>query len=82
VELVMNHLEAVSNLKEGETGIVHHFTNDRMASKLLSMGILPGKSLRLVRRIPFGGGIYVKVDDQSIALRDFEAMNIILKMAS
>jgi ferrous iron transport protein A len=79
VELVQHNLVAVSNLKEGESGIVHQYTDDRMASKLLSMGILPGKSLRLVRRIPFGGGLYVKVDDQSIALRDFEAQSIILK---
>ena len=51
----MTNFETLANLKEGEHGIIHQFTDDKMASKLLSMGVLPGKSLRLIRRVPFGG---------------------------
>ena len=77
----MNHLESLSNLKDGEKGTIRHFTNDHIASKLLSMGVLPGKSIRLVRRLPFGGGIYIKIENQSIALREDEARSIVLEMA-
>ena len=76
----MNQFKTLSNLKEGQEGVIHEFTNDYMASKLLSMGVLPGKLLRLMRRVPCGGGLYIKIDDHNIALRLEEAKNIVLNM--
>ena len=76
----MSQLETLSNLKDGQIGTIRHFTNDYMASKLISMGVLPGKALLLVRRVPFGGGLYIKVDNHNIALRENEARNIVLEM--
>ena len=76
----MSHFETLDNFKEGEIGIIHKFTDDKMASKLLSMGVLPGKSLRLVRRVPFGGGLYIKVDTCNIAVREAEAQQIVLEI--
>jgi ferrous iron transport protein A len=76
----MSHFETLDNFKEGEIGIIHKFTDDKMASKLLSMGVLPGKSLRLVRRVPFGGGLYIKVDACNIAVREAEAQQIVLEI--
>jgi ferrous iron transport protein A len=75
------HLEKLADLKEGTNGIVREFTDDKMASKLLSMGVLPGKSLRLVRRVPFGGGLYIKLDECNIAVRDLEAQNIMVEVS-
>ena len=75
-----DNLTTLSQLKKGETGVVHHFTNDEMASKLLTMGILPGKMLQLVRRVPFGGGLYIKVECHTIAVREAEAQNIIVEL--
>lgn len=77
---LMSHLKTLALLKEGQEGIIHEFTNDRMASKLLSMGVLPGKMMQLIRRVPFGGGLYVKIEGQNIALRLEEARNIVLDM--
>lgn len=76
----MSHLKTLALLKEGQEGIIHEFTNDLMASKLLSMGVLPGKMLQLIRRVPFGGGLYVKIEGQNMALRLEEARNIVLDM--
>ena len=76
----MSHFKTLALLKEGQEGVIHAFTNDQMASKLLSMGVLPGKMLQLVRRVPFGGGLYVKIEGQNIALRLEEARNIVLDM--
>jgi ferrous iron transport protein A len=76
----MNGLETLSKLKVGACGTIRQFTNDQMASKMLSMGILPGKILKLVRRAPFGGGLYIKVGDNNIAVRDVEAQNILIEI--
>jgi ferrous iron transport protein A len=78
-EQLMVKLQILSTLKEGEVGIIRQFTDDKMASKLLSMGILPGKLLRLVRRVPYGGGLYIKVEDCNMAVRDYEAQNILVE---
>lgn len=77
---LMSHFKTLALLKEGQEGIIHEFTNDRMASKLLSMGVLPGKMMQLIRRVPFGGGLYVKIEGQNMALRLEEARNIVLDM--
>jgi ferrous iron transport protein A len=76
----MSHLEPLSNLHEGETGVIRTFTDDQMASKLLAMGMLPGKLITLVRRMSLKGGIYLKVEDQTFAVREEEARNIILEL--
>jgi len=58
---------------------VSHFRNPQIASKLMAMGIMPGSSIRMIRKAPFGGGCYIKVDNLLIALRESEALSIILK---
>ena len=77
---IMSHVEILSKVKVGTCGIIRQFTNDHMASKMLSMGILPGKVLKLIRRAPFGGGLYIKVADCNIAVRDVEAQNILIEI--
>lgn len=72
--------EAVAKLKAGEHGIVAHFTNDQMAGKLMSMGMLPGSEVEVVRVAPFKGGFYLKVDGNCIAIRVTEAENIFLEI--
>ncbi len=47
-------------------------------AKLLAMGVLPGKTIELVRKSPFGGAWYVKIDGQSMALRVNEAQTILI----
>jgi Fe2+ transport system protein FeoA len=34
-----------------------------------------------VRRVPFGGGLYVKIEEQNIGLREEEARHIFLTAA-
>ena len=63
----------------GKGELVSHFINERVASKLMAMGILPGSSIQLVRKSPLGGGWFVKVDNTYIALRKQEAACIVLK---
>ena len=68
---------AVTQLKVGNTGRISHFTNERIAGKLVTMGVLPGSYLKVVRIAPFNGGYYLKVDGMNIVVRSDEASNII-----
>jgi len=69
----------VHTLAEQSSGEITAFTNDRIAGKLMAMGVLPGSHIKLMRRAPFGGGWYVKVDDMLLALREEEVNSIEVK---
>jgi ferrous iron transport protein A len=69
-------VNSVLNLKEGNGGRITHFTDDHIAGKLMTMGVLPGSTLQVVRKAPFNGGFYLKVDGMSIVVRNEEASNI------
>lgn len=38
----------------------------------MSMGVLPGSVIELIRKAPLGGGWYVRIDRQVLALRKEE----------
>ncbi|NJO86661.1 MAG: ferrous iron transport protein A [Lewinella sp.] len=63
----------------GRSGLIERFTNEELAGKLLDIGVKPGARLQLVRRSPFGGCWYVKVDRLCLALRKSELACIIIK---
>lgn len=63
----------------GSSGLVSHFTNDRVAGKLISMGVLPGTLVKIIRKAPFGGTCYIKADNLLLALRKDEACSIVLR---
>lgn len=66
-------------LQAGSVGTVARFNDERLGSKLLAMGVLPGSRLEILRAAPFGGGVVVKIDDHLLALRKEELLCIILK---
>ncbi len=67
-------------LREGFTYTLISYNNDQVASKLMSMGLLPGAELIIIRKAPFGGGFYIKiVGNCCIALSTSEASAMILK---
>lgn len=63
----------------GVSGLIERFTNEQLAGKLLDIGVRPGSRLRIIRKDPFGGCWYVKIDRHCIALRKQELACIILK---
>lgn len=64
---------------ECKTQTVIGFKNMDIASKLLSVGILPGSQLRIIRTAPGGYVFYLDVDGIILALRKNELQSIILK---
>ncbi|WP_209328914.1 FeoA family protein [Lunatimonas salinarum] len=49
-----------------------------LSINFLEIGILPGKSLQLIQRAPFGGPLAFLIDDHLIALREEEANLVVL----
>jgi len=72
----MNSL--LSAIKVGGTGKIARFKDELIAGKLMTMGVLPGSFVKVIRKAPFKGGLYLKIDGYNIALREEEAANIIL----
>ena len=65
--------------RAGQSGTIERFTNEGLAGKLLDIGVKPGSRLRVIRKSPFGGSWYVKIDRQSLALRRKELACIIVR---
>jgi len=70
----------VTTLKKGEKGTIINFTNVKIASKLISMGVLPGSPVKVMMIAPFHGGFYLKVNGQNIALRFKEAETVMIRI--
>lgn len=65
-------------LKVGESGVITGFTQADLASSLMAMGVLPGSSIRVVRKASFGKTVYIAVDQQKLALRQEELEAIVI----
>lgn len=65
--------------KVGVKGVISHFKNEQVACRLISMGIVPGCTIEIMHKAPFGGGWYVKSDCIHIAMRTAEACCIVLQ---
>lgn len=79
--LILNKLSATKNITQlnfGESAIISEFSNCQVACKLMAMGFLPGSDVLLVRKSPFGGAYYIKTKNHYVALRSFEAENVLL----
>ncbi|MEY2904796.1 MAG: hypothetical protein RJA52_812 [Bacteroidota bacterium] len=71
--------KVLSQILPGEIGIIFEFLDSGVATKLLSMGVLPGSTIEVRRYAPWGGGMIIKVDELVIALRKDEAETISIK---
>lgn len=69
----------LSQMKPGVSGFVAQFTNEQIGCKLLAMGVFPGSQVEIVREAPFGGGLFLKIDGNYLALRQQEAACILLR---
>ncbi len=72
-------MTALNSLAPGKSAIIHSFSDEATACKMMSMGILPGSKVKLIRKAPFGGAIYIKADNQQFAIRNNEAECVVLK---
>ncbi len=65
--------------KLGQSLTLHSFTDVFIAKKLVSMGVLPGAKIRIVRKLWRGENFFLECNQQRIALRKAEAASIQVK---
>lgn len=79
--LLLDKFKKLSELKSGERGVIHSFTDEEMSLKLMEMGCLPGDEVQMVFKAPFGDPVCIKVSGYSLSLRVQEAATINLMQA-
>lgn len=61
-------------------GVLVRFSDDRIGSQLMSMGVLPQCSIKVINKSPFGNTYIILVNEkQRIAVRKEEADKILVK---
>jgi ferrous iron transport protein A len=73
-------VKTLLQLKPGEVAIVKHFADLEATCKLLTLGIVPNAKIEVVRKSPFGGAIYVKLENNFVAMRESEAASVEIEM--
>ncbi|MFN8284988.1 MAG: FeoA family protein [Chitinophagales bacterium] len=68
----------ITTLEIGSSAVINEFSNGFVACKLMSMGLLLGTQITLVRKSPFGGAYYIKTENHYIGLRANEAESVLL----
>ena len=69
----------LTELKIGQKSIVSSFVDSKMGSKLMTMGMLPGSLVELVRKASAGKTFYIKVNGYGMAVRKSEAAKILIE---
>jgi len=72
-------MKTVLDLGPGEEGIVKDFSEDSLACRLLTFGLLPETKIQVVSKSPLGNAICLKLGEYLIALRKSEASKIIIQ---
>jgi Fe2+ transport system protein FeoA len=63
----------LSELPPGERGTIQRYETDTPPSRLLEMGLVPGTTVKVVRRAPLGDPIYLSVRGYHLAVREHDA---------
>jgi len=77
----MNHrLIPLSNLKEGDRGVIMELSRGDLALKLLELGFLPGEVVVIDKVAPLGDPISVKIGTYLLSLRKDEADAVMVQV--
>ncbi len=72
-------MRKLSEIKIGETVIIHSFEKDDIFIKLMEMGCVPGEKIRVEQVAPLGDPISITVAGYNLSLRLNEAEKIIVE---
>jgi ferrous iron transport protein A len=69
----------VADLREGESGKIDSFLDNKLALKLMEMGCLPGTEIKLDHKAPLGCPYCLTIgENYQLSLRKSEAITIVL----
>ena len=71
-------MRKLSELKIGESGVIHSFENDDIFLKLMEMGCIPGELIIVEQIAPLGDPISISVAGCQLSLRINEADSIFI----
>ncbi len=71
-------MKKLSELKMGESGVIHYFENDEIFLKLMEMGCIPGELITVEQIAPLGDPISISVAGYQLSLRMNEADSIFI----
>lgn len=66
----------LNELAVGSGGRLAGFDTSPLHLHLLSMGINPGMQVKVIRRFPMHGNLYVRIGNRTVVMRDQEAGQI------
>ena len=73
-------VKTLLNLSEGETAVIQTFNTDfNLQSRLVEMGIIPGVSIRLIKKAPFRGSVALKIRNYEVFIRYEDADQILVQ---
>jgi ferrous iron transport protein A len=75
-------MRKLSELKIGESGVIHSFENDDIFLKLMEMGCIPGELIIVEQIAPLGDPISISVAGYQLSLRINEADSIFIALNS
>lgn len=68
----------LSELKKGQIAIIESINDEELAVKLMEMGCLPGETVQLLHKAPFGDPLAIRVAGYKLSLRVSEAASVIV----
>ena len=71
-------MRKLSELKIGESGVIHSFENDDIFLKIMEMGCIPGELIIVEQIAPLGDPISISVAGYQLSLRINEADSIFI----
>ena len=71
----------LSKILPGEIAVIKKFTEDsHLQTRLVAMGVVPGKKVRMIKMMPLNGTIEIKINSFHLCLRFKDAAQIIVNV--
>ena len=75
----MESRRTLLSLLPGQSAFIDKLDVGISTCKLLNLGVLPKAKVTMVRKAPFGGAYYIKIDNHQMAMRADEAATIFIQ---
>lgn len=69
----------LAELSKMEKAVVKHYLDDRIATRLIALGLKPQQALRVERFSPMGDAIYIRYGSSQMAVRRSEALQVMVE---
>lgn len=74
-----HEMVSIDQLPVGSSATVMELSNDSLSLKLMEMGLIPGKTLKVMKRASYGDPLVIRYGDTTLALRKNEAQKVWVK---